>query len=791
MSSTITKTMKVKMNSMLVTKFCDENLIPYFYCRITLKNGEKDIKGCPVGYMKMTYEEAMEHNKSVPDTMKTHVNIILKSSDAVDKYMVVDLDDKADQEIFTATFGMNYKTKSSRKGLPHLWFLKKQNDYSKNAQKIEINGVKTQIDLCYNNIYEKADSKMEYMGDITDIKEFDFETYHPEPINELPVPRQPKEPSKEYTGILKLYFCKRVIHQLNNIDPTLYIAVYKHWYKVGNGIKSTFAPLEDDTWFEVLVRWSELSSDIKHKCDDTDKWRKIFEPDPVCGLNTIMEYSRNSNLARYEEIEKQYQEDRKADLDAERKVLLTEGKRLLMNSIREYDEEQQKKKEEFPTYEMVKEEFEKKYCLIKQMSVYLETLENSCKYYSGPAFTLSHKMIKYYEHDKDGNLVEKKFIAKWTEDPTMRMYDYCDYYPPPLTSKCPPEVYNLWRPFAVEKLRAEYPDYVKNNKALEMFIHHIAILCNHQKEVVDYILLWIGQMLKFPGIKTIVPTFISKQGSGKGTLLDWLRLIMGDRKVLASDCPSEDIWGSFNGLVKDAFLINLDELSKKETKDAEGRIKRLTTEVDTRLNSKGVDQYMTKFYGRFIITTQDEEPIISKEDDRRNLIIRTSNEKCKSKNPNVVNEYFKPLRQEIESIEGQLTIYDFLINQEGLEDFINLPIPETEFQNEMKYANRSYYEHWLDEYSKDFPRDKLDINDCIELTSRELLEAFTSYLTQNKILYSTSVIKLGKEVSNLCGEVKGLKKKSPRGGSPFVLNIKQMREHYGPKCKIDCSIFNE
>ena len=90
--------------------------------------------------------------------------------------------------------------------------------------------------------------------------------------------------------------------------------------------------------------------------------------------------------------------------------------------------------------------------------------------------------------------------------------------------------------------------------------------------------------------------------------------------------------GDFNGRMANTFLINLNELSKKETTDSEGKIKALITDPKITINNKGIAQYDINSFHRFIITTNKEEPINTGRDDRRNLIIRSSDELCDKTN---------------------------------------------------------------------------------------------------------------------------------------------------------------
>ncbi len=66
---------------------------------------------------------------------------------------------------------------------------------------------------------------------------------------------------------------------------------------------------------------------------------------------------------------------------------------------------------------------------------------------------------------------------------------------------------------------------------------------------------------------------------------------------------------------------------KKETVECEGKIKGLITDPKLTINNKGVNQYDIMSFHRFLITTNNSEPINTSHDDRRNLIIRSSDEK--------------------------------------------------------------------------------------------------------------------------------------------------------------------
>lgn len=78
--------------------------------------------------------------------------------------------------------------------------------------------------------------------------------------------------------------------------------------------------------------------------------------------------------------------------------------------------------------------------------------------------------------------------------------------------------------------------------------------------------------------------------------------------------------------MRDAFLVNLDEVSMKDFCEEQGQVKDLFTEPTFTLNEKGKNQRKMKSFHRFIITTNNEVTIPTSKDDRRTITIKCSDE---------------------------------------------------------------------------------------------------------------------------------------------------------------------
>ena len=249
--------------------------------------------------------------------------------------------------------------------------------------------------------------------------------------------------------------------------------------------------------------------------------------------------------------------------------------------------------------------------------------------------------------------------------------------------------------------------------------------------------------------------------------------MLGYEKVFETTNPSRDVWGDFNGMMCNCFLVNLNELSKKDTIEAEGKIKGLITDNSLAINQKGIPQYKIKSYHRFITTTNKEEPLNSTNGDRRNLIIRSSDEK---KGDYI---YFEKMHTFLEDVDVIRTCYDYFKGIEGMDKFKDIPIPQTEYQTNLKELSKSPIEQWLES----FTREHNDV-EIIELFGIEIYELFKSWCSENGIKYEIDSRKLGVRLTNM--KINGIYKgKHTNKGETKLFNIAELKKTFKIGCIIE------
>jgi hypothetical protein len=326
-------------------------------------------------------------------------------------------------------------------------------------------------------------------------------------------------------------------------------------------------------------------------------------------------------------------------------------------------------------------------------------------------------------------------------------------------------------PFECEKYKK---DYIKNEEGLNFILNHIKILCNHENEIFDYFIKWIGQMLQYPATKSIIPTLISQEGAGKGTLILLIKKMIGSKRVFESCDPKRDVFGCFNNLMASAYFVVLNEVGQHDLEV--GKFKQLITDGSLVINNKGINAIDTTSYHRFMITTNKEEPVQTKKGDRRNLVIRSSDELCGKK-----EEYFTKMYEYLDDINVIRTVYDYFKSIPNLDKFGLIKIPVTEYQRDLQELSMSPIEQCIIHLVQDTTID--NENNIIEMTCNELFSYFLTFLSSQKIEYNINSIKFHVRLKHL--NIKGVDNKRSKTDRIKIIDIVKVKEHYNIVDNID------
>jgi hypothetical protein len=218
-------------------------------------------------------------------------------------------------------------------------------------------------------------------------------------------------------------------------------------------------------------------------------------------------------------------------------------------------------------------------------------------------------------------------------------------------------------------------------------------------------------------------------------------------------------------MMRQAFLVNIDELSGRDSREAEGALKTLIKSDTITINEKGVNSVSVKSYARFLATTNNADPVSVTADDRRNCVIRTSDELCKN------TEYFKTLYALLGDTNVVRNVYEYFKTLPCPKNFDELPIPQSEYQKSMVELSITPIEQWIRAYA-------LNQSGISKISAREAFLLFDQWKTDNKIHYEINALKFAQYRARL--NINGVESIKGSGGVREVqFDSGKIRAHCG------------
>lgn len=193
------------------------------------------------------------------------------------------------------------------------------------------------------------------------------------------------------------------------------------------------------------------------------------------------------------------------------------------------------------------------------------------------------------------------------------------------SSKPCDDIFNLWNGFNISKEEAD--EY--NEEDAEPILEHMKELwCNDDETSFNYVMDLFAHYIQKPHIKTgVLLALKSKQGGGKGIILNKLAEIIGDDHYVQNS-NADYLFGNFNGQLEGKIVCNLDEAFWGGDKKMEGMVKNKITEKRQTINKKNKEAYSIDDYVNYIITTNNDWFSGVSADDRRHYCLQLSDFLC-------------------------------------------------------------------------------------------------------------------------------------------------------------------
>lgn len=232
---------------------------------------------------------------------------------------------------------------------------------------------------------------------------------------------------------------------------------------------------------------------------------------------------------------------------------------------------------------------------------------------------------------------------------------------------------------------------------IELYLNHIReVIARGEELVYEYILNWFAFILQKPADKTEVALVITgKEGTGKNVFTNVLCKLLG-RYANPNLTNISHIVGRFNGALEDKKLIVCNELSSADTNKYlnSDALKSVITDKTVNIETKGIDSRLRENVVNLILVSNHFGPVRITDDDRRYLVIETSDQKCKQ------YDYFKSLHDSFND-DFYNTLFNFFMNRD-ISNFNPRDTPDTEEKRDLIEANKSSYQMFYEEYEEQF-----------------------------------------------------------------------------------------
>ena len=288
----------------------------------------------------------------------------------------------------------------------------------------------------------------------------------------------------------------------------------------------------------------------------------------------------------------------------------------------------------------------------------------------------------------------------WNASPLRRTYHGVEFAPNNLTAtgeQRNPNKLNKWVGFAY----AKSPTIITSVEADAAIIlgHFERVFHSGNKETLDYELKWLSHMLQFPQEKphAHIARFEPTGGTGKDIIGNMLRFKIIGQEHSTTASGNEQLCNNFNANYENAILIVGNEIAWGKSHSSRHKLYDETASVMRQIEPKGVDRYEVYNYTRYILHSNDPNPINVQKGDRRFLALRChdiSLDFNDGKADPRYREYFVKLGQACSDTTSVQAFVGHLLSLD-LSDFNRFRAPDTDAKRELVELNLTDDHKWL------------------------------------------------------------------------------------------------
>ena len=268
----------------------------------------------------------------------------------------------------------------------------------------------------------------------------------------------------------------------------------------------------------------------------------------------------------------------------------------------------------------------------------------------------------------------------------------------------------------IKKKEEENIKLEQNNKYVKWFMKHIKYMTDDEKAPEEMLIQFMSHLIfnttNRPGICVVLQ---GKEGSGKTTIFELLKKIIGDKYSFLSEQCERDIFDRFNGMIKNKILVNINEPDFNSFRGGFEKFKSFITDKTLTIEEKNMNPIPISNYLWFLITTNNEVLFNLSQTDRRFYFIKTSD--------NLIKDYshFQFFYDNIQDDEFSYSIYKYLETRYNKDyDFrFNQKENRTKFHKLLVDNSKDSFYSFIQEFTEDI--ENLEDNEYLSENKEDII----------------------------------------------------------------------
>ncbi len=278
-------------------------------------------------------------------------------------------------------------------------------------------------------------------------------------------------------------------------------------------------------------------------------------------------------------------------------------------------------------------------------------IKKDYRFYSEEALKKNYRNLKCRIMAKP-----EKFIEKWLDWEGRKTYENEGFFPKITT---PYKFFNSFTGYEIERVD-DYDELVHSlskedlETELEFILQHHRYIVGGEKqeELYQQLLMYLAHMYQYPSVLPRVSWCIwSKQGTGKNQMLNIHKNILGQLYFVSTQ-KGEQLFGSFNSLLNNKLLVNLNEVRNIQQYCEDIKVVISDEMISTTRKFKETNVYRN--YTRLFQFANSPNHFILELSDRRHIV-------CKSEvKHKFIEGYMEKLHKQVNSLYIQKCLFRYL-----------------------------------------------------------------------------------------------------------------------------------